>query len=1203
VAARKALRRLASGCHQATLAAREETVTSLQESLVIADRKLRRSASKAQAMTEQTEEGYQVVIEAMKQEHRLELEGGARRHRDEVNATNATHAQEVQGLVQSLEQERSSLALAGTEAHVASLERQIDRYKEAFSGAQVMQHRLREELDIATIDAANKEMEGTGRVPRESREEESREEEERLRRELEEARRGLEETEARLAGVEEECAAYREREKMQPRAAGTPPGPPDESRVHMVHIGPVAPAILAPDPVPLRHGDAMLPIHLAQVTAEKVELASQLEQLKAALQETERQCVRAHEMALGKDAADNESAVLREEAAVREREVAQLQEALLKQTADTESAMKATSNRREEYLQTKIVEEAAKKEAVKIELERTTKVLQAEHNKCISAERAAVRGVAGLTNGCSLLTAATEQKQHSDWGQLRAAFLPLHGSFEELVRVEEDMVRGVTAATLQTSMQEGQLAELSDAFDKLAHHCMGLVDAMSQEKTELQECHYGLQERLTKMATDFESLQDTHCVSLHQARELQSELQDTQLQKQLVETQLEETKQAESQLEAEMGEHAVQEARLRESLDLFEAFAEDERNARSLLSESKIRLEASTQREQAQEEALEVARRAVRMSDTALHQSERDAKLLQEALEDVTQEAKSYSDELIDARRSRAAEIQELRRSKAHVVAEIEQDVGAVVTELEDELTAMRISNSKLMLQYQKASQDLATATDKCSHLEGCATRLIEVENQLSVNNRLMTTALTDAEDAVFASFLKVENMTERCEREVSDAETKLAGMEIAAGELRKEMLAIKQRCLNSEDLMLSQAENETLAIERGLENTAQDLKHKEEECRRLHASCTRLERDKAELGSLLEQARTECDRLELVAEEAVVVAEQSAVHRTGGPTGLQPSLSAMPSGVALLPPPPPPFVEELASEPLDAAEEPAAPDLLSASCHAMPVGESPNPLYSPLHDSTHTAHRAAGTPSLGMSQLELGTQAAHVICPAGEASAECPRCSEQLAMLTQGQALMQRMYGHATGLRALATEIYSSLVSRQETPPRGLGLLLAQMRTAAQGPTLLDEAFRAVMAAQGRQDTDGAVEGAAGMLDGVQHDLSQMKAANVLLAQSLAHAEAQFEALKGKSHETIEELTKERDDLREQYLHACLLGSRVHAGMGGGGDMSFAGVDSMIDPASLSFLDREASSSRVGQTIDRLSASGMMQYELPPDW
>jgi hypothetical protein len=29
------------------------------------------------------------------------------------------------------------------------------------------------------------------------------------------------------------------------------------------------------------------------------------------------------------------------------------------------------------------------------------------------------------------------------------------------------------------------------------------------------------------------------------------------------------------------------------------------------------------------------------------------------------------------------------------------------------------------------------------------------------------------------------------------------------------------------------------------------------------------------------------------------------------------------------------------------------------------------------------------------------------------------------------------------------------------------------------------------------------------------------------------------------------------------KYLHACLLGSRIHAGLGGGQDLSFAGVDS----------------------------------------
>jgi len=85
----------------------------------------------------------------------------------------------------------------------------------------------------------------------------------------------------------------------------------------------------------------------------------------------------------------------------------------------------------------------------------------------------------------------------------------------------------------------------------------------------------------------------------------------------------------------------------------------------------------------------------------------------------------------------------------------------------------------------------------------------------------------------------------------------------------------------------------------------------------------------------------------------------------------------------------------------------------------------------------------------------------------------------------------MQWMYGHATGLRALATEIYSSLVSRQET----LAEAAPQMRTAV-GPTLLDEAyFRAVVAAQGRQDTQGAVEG-------------QQECSSVLLAESLAHVE-----------------------------------------------------------------------------------------------
>ena len=76
---------------------------------------------------------------------------------------------------------------------MASLERQVDRYKEAFAAAQEAQHRLREELDIATIEAAKKEMDAAVRGSREGQEEA-----ERLRGELERVQEDLREANEEL---------------------------------------------------------------------------------------------------------------------------------------------------------------------------------------------------------------------------------------------------------------------------------------------------------------------------------------------------------------------------------------------------------------------------------------------------------------------------------------------------------------------------------------------------------------------------------------------------------------------------------------------------------------------------------------------------------------------------------------------------------------------------------------------------------------------------------------------------------------------------------------------------------------------------------------------------------------------------------------------------------------------------------------------
>jgi len=66
----------------------------------------------------------------------------------------------------------------------------------------------------------------------------------------------------------------------------------------------------------------------------------------------------------------------------------------------------------------------------------------------------------------------------------------------------------------------------------------------------------------------------------------------------------------------------------------------------------------------------------------------------------------------------------------------------------------------------------------------------------------------------------------------------------------------------------------------------------------------------------------------------------------------------------------------------------------------------------------------------------------------------------------------------------------------------------------------------------------------------GERAELTRMTAANQIMSESLAHAERQFELLRERSRLAIEELIKERDTFRDQYLQACLLGSRV-GGMG----------------------------------------------------
>ena len=74
VGVRWLLRRWGWNVGVARAAESEEKISSLQDSLVIAERKLRRSAVKAQSMTEQMEEGYQVVLESLRQGHSADLE-------------------------------------------------------------------------------------------------------------------------------------------------------------------------------------------------------------------------------------------------------------------------------------------------------------------------------------------------------------------------------------------------------------------------------------------------------------------------------------------------------------------------------------------------------------------------------------------------------------------------------------------------------------------------------------------------------------------------------------------------------------------------------------------------------------------------------------------------------------------------------------------------------------------------------------------------------------------------------------------------------------------------------------------------------------------------------------------------------------------------------------------------------------------------
>jgi len=190
---------------------------------------------------------------------------------------------------------------------------------------------------------------------------------------------------------------------------------------------------------------------------------------------------------------------------------------------------------------------------------------------------------------------------------------------------------------------------------------------------------------------------------------------------------------------------------LRESLDVYEAFAADECNTRALLTESKLRLEASISREQIQDEALQVARSAVVVSETAIEASEQDNLFLREVLQHVEARVQALSQNSLEAV-GIVVEVQNRAKTTA-------DNMVAPLCEL---LASLDVANTRHMQEILDLRELLTQCEKEKTTMDVQLMEHLEQQNYTKDDGRLMILAVSDAENCSLDSRSSQKETLER---------------------------------------------------------------------------------------------------------------------------------------------------------------------------------------------------------------------------------------------------------------------------------------------------------------------------------------------------------------------------------------------------------------------------------------------------------
>jgi len=140
---------------------RDETIESLKHEVRETEKRMRGALRDAAGETAQMEEGYLHVVQGLKQDHDLMANKLKQEHAYEIASLRKAHHSEMESMrAQVANAERAAeMPSPGMEAHVSSLDRQINRWKDAFETTQSATNRLQEELDKERIEKARREKE------------------------------------------------------------------------------------------------------------------------------------------------------------------------------------------------------------------------------------------------------------------------------------------------------------------------------------------------------------------------------------------------------------------------------------------------------------------------------------------------------------------------------------------------------------------------------------------------------------------------------------------------------------------------------------------------------------------------------------------------------------------------------------------------------------------------------------------------------------------------------------------------------------------------------------------------------------------------------------------------------------------------------------------------------------------------------------